>query len=458
MDKEIERINRVIPIVNKKLSSTACLAKWHHTTIYLQTGETHSCYHPPPHKIPLDEITIDPSALHNTEEKKLQRLEMLNNKKPQGCSYCWKIEDLGEKYISDRLIKTSSIYTEDRLKEILDNEWNFNVNPEYIEISFSNECNFRCGYCHPKASSRYWNEIKKFGPYDSSTEHRQDIDWFKIYQREEDNPYVDAWNKWWPEVSKTLNILRITGGEPLLHKTTWKLLEDLKDNPKPDLQIEINSNLGLKSELVVKLTNSVNDLIENKKIKNFKLYTSIDTWTRRAEYIRDGLDLELWEKNLKYYLSNSNLPVTFMITFSLFSVTSFRKLLEKILEWREQYNHSEQRIRFDTPHLKEPLIFDINILPKYLYLEFMRNNLKFIRSNVDESTNKKFTELEFLKFKRVTDYMTNTHHSEETLKEIYKNFDNWFNTHDSRRNVDRYEIFPEMKNFFDLCKSYNEKI
>lgn len=456
MDSELNRIKRTIPIVESKLGKTACLAKWHHTTIYLQTGETHSCYHPPPHKIPLDEIIINPGALHNTEEKKLQRLEMLNGKKPQGCSYCWKIEDLGKDYISDRLIKTSSIYTDDRIKEIEDNEWNFNVNPEYIEISFSNECNFRCGYCHPKASSRYWNEIKKFGPYDSSTEHRQDIDWFKIYQREEDNPYVDAWNKWWPEVSKTLNILRITGGEPLLHKTTWNLLEDLKYNPKPNLQIEINSNLGMKTDLVIKLTDCINHLIDNKKIKNFKLYTSIDTWTRRAEYVRDGLDLKLWEKNLTHYLSNSALPVTFMITFNLFSITSFRKLLEKILEWRKKFNQTEQRIRFDTPHLKEPLIFDINILPKSFYLQFMRDNLKFMRNNIDNSNNEKFTELEFLKFKRITDYMAESTYPEDKLKETYKNFDNWFNTHDNRRNTDRYKVFPEMKNFFNLCKSYNQ--
>ena len=45
------------------------------------------------------------------------------------------------------------------------------------------------------------------------------IDWFidKLYESEEDNPYIEAWWKWWPEVSKTLNILRITGGEPTIH-------------------------------------------------------------------------------------------------------------------------------------------------------------------------------------------------------------------------------------------------
>lgn len=458
MNNELENIRKVIPIVSKALSETACLAKWHHTTIYLQTGETHSCYHPPPHAIPLDEIANNPSALHNTTEKKQQRKEMLEGKKPIGCNYCWKIEDMGEQYISDRYIKTSSIYTNDRLKEIADRDFNYDVNPEYIEISFSNECNFKCGYCHPKASSRFWQEIKKFGPYSMSTDHRQDIDWFKIYHREEENPYVTAWWKWWPEVSKTLNILRITGGEPLLHKSTWELLERLEIDPKPNLRIELNSNLGIKKDLVKKLTNNIKQLKDKNKIKYFKLYTSIDTWTDRAEYTRTGLDLMLWEDNLDYYLSTTDLPVTFMITFNLFSVTSFDQLLKKILEWREKYNGitndlQRQRIRFDTPHLKEPAIFDMNILPKEEYMPYMYDHLKFIENHIDDTSLNKFTSLEHAKFKRIVDYMNSAHYEEDKLKTARINFHKWFAEHDRRRETNISLTFPEMKNFFDLCFS-----
>ena len=32
-------------------------------------------------------------------------------------------------------------------------------------------------------------------------------------------------------------------------------------------------------------------------IKKFKLFSSMDTWGPRAEYLRTGLDLEKWEKN-----------------------------------------------------------------------------------------------------------------------------------------------------------------
>jgi Molybdenum cofactor biosynthesis enzyme len=142
---------------------------------------------------------------------------MLAGIQTKGCQYCWNVENMGGDYVSDRNIRSASIYTDQRLKEVTFNRWDFDVQPEYIEVSFGNECNFRCGYCHPKASSRYYNEIKQFGPYNTVTNHRCDIDWFKIFE-EENNPYLDAFWEWWPEVSKNLSILRITGGEPTIQK------------------------------------------------------------------------------------------------------------------------------------------------------------------------------------------------------------------------------------------------
>lgn len=71
--------NKILEI-NKKLAqefgSTFCFEKYYNTTIHLHTGETHSCHHPETHKIPLKELENNPSALHNTKEKKKERKEM----------------------------------------------------------------------------------------------------------------------------------------------------------------------------------------------------------------------------------------------------------------------------------------------------------------------------------------------------------------------------------------------
>ena len=54
-----------IKLVRDKLNAVSpsfCTMKWLHQTLYLHTGDNHSCYHPRPHHIGLDEIVIDASA------------------------------------------------------------------------------------------------------------------------------------------------------------------------------------------------------------------------------------------------------------------------------------------------------------------------------------------------------------------------------------------------------------
>jgi organic radical activating enzyme len=381
---------------------------------------------------------------------------MLEGVQTKGCQYCWNIENMGPDYISDRHIKTASIFTEKRYRQIVDNPWDKNVNPEYIEVSFGNECNFKCGYCHPKASSRFYNEIKQYGPVTSVKNHRCDIDWMDLYEREEKNPYVDAWWKWWPTARKTLSILRITGGEPLMHTSTWKLLSSLKEDPMPKLELNINSNLGVKPALVDKMVEYVNHLTVNKGINRFKLYTSIDTWGPRAEYIRTGLDLKIWERNLDAYLKGTGQPISFMITFNILSVTTFKSLLEKILEWRSVYNQynktdQPQMVRFDTPYLKEPLQYDMNILPKKEFMKYMKESLKFMEQNVDDKDSTKFSEVEFEKFRRVVDYMGSTEYDQNKIDEGQRDFYNWFNELDTRRGTNFITTFPEMEKFFKKC-------
>ena len=460
MSSEHQRIQDIKIKIENEVGPTFCLAKFHHVTMYLQSGETHSCYHPQPHKIDLKELENNPSALHNTRHKKEERKLMLDGGKPVGCQYCWNIEAMGPDYISDRHIRNASIFTEERYEQTVKGPWDQNINPEYLEINFGNECNFKCGYCHPKYSTRFYNEIKEHGPVTSVINHRCDIDWMKLYQREEENPYVDAFWKWWPELRKTLNIMRVTGGEPTMHTSTWKLLKEIGNDPMPWLELNINSNLGTKTGLIEKLSDSVKQLCDDEKIKSFKLFTSLDTWGPKAEYIRTGLDLELWEKNFHTYLQRTNSPITFMITFNIFSVTTFKEFLAKFLEWRTQYGWYDDikshRVRFDTPYLRDPIQYDMNILPKEEFMPYMHDALKFMEENVDDDVSNKFTTVEFEKFKRVVDYMAETVYPDSKLIEGRRDFYNWFNELDERRDTDMLAIFPEYMGFYRLCQEVNQ--
>jgi hypothetical protein len=190
-------------------------------------------------------------------------------------------------------------------------------------------------------------------------------------------------------------------------------------------------------------------------IKDFKIFTSMDTWGPPAEYIRTGLDLTLWEKNLDTFLTKTTLPVTFMITFNILTVTNFQSLLKKILEWRVKYNIPEQtkwqRLRFDTPFLKEPLQYDMNLLPKDEFMPYMTNHLNFIKSNTDNDNRSKFSDLEYEKFLRVVKYMETTTYTSERLLEGKRDFYNWFTEYDRRRGTNFANTFPELINFYKEC-------
>ena len=467
MSERLDRIRKIDKMLDQEVSPTFCLAKWHHTTIYLHRGQTHSCYHPKPHDIPVQELKYDPSVLHNTPQKIDERIQMFNGEQPSGCQYCWNVENMDEgnaegelEHVSDRHQRNSSIYTEDRLNEILYNPPDYKINPEYVEIAFSNECNFKCGYCHPMHSSLYRQEIQEHGPYDMVQNHRNDIDWFNIY--EEDSPYVEAWWKWWPELSETLNILRVTGGEPILHKTTWRLFEELKANPKPNLEININTNLGYTSRRVEKLAQTVKELRDNNCIKQFKMFSSMDTWGKRAEYLRTGLDIELWEKNQDIYVRGVQSHITHMVTFNVLSVTSFKDYLKKVLEWRKMYediipnnlgsDELVRKIRFDTPYLKEPLQYDMHILPKEEFLPYFDDILDFIKENIVEEDRTMFSELEYERFRRVRDYFASVQYDADTVRTGRIDFYKWFKEYDRRRGTNFLETFPEMENFWNMCK------
>ena len=100
------------------ISPSFCAAKWKQVTMHLQTGHTHSCHHPQTHKVPLSELAVNPSALHNTEFKKEQRRMMLVGERPAECDYCWKVEDTSNS-LSDRIFKSADKWAAPHINDII---------------------------------------------------------------------------------------------------------------------------------------------------------------------------------------------------------------------------------------------------------------------------------------------------------------------------------------------------
>src|SRR6056300_1618965 len=298
--------------VKNKLDSVGCgfcLAKWSQVTMHLGTGMTHSCHHPSPHKIPLKELERNPTALHNTRFKKRKRREMLNGKRPSECDYCWNVEDNSDSF-SDRVFKSAEPWAWNDYEKIKTSNWKENINPRYVEVSFSNTCNLKCSYCGPQYSSKWVEEIEKYGGYPTSQKFNN-IDNIKArdempYKQTEHNPYVEAFWKWWPDLYKDLHTFRITGGEPLLSKDTFKVLEYIQENweQNPNLSLAINTNLSVPDKLIDKLLEIAQDLTSNNKVRELIIFTSVEATGSQAEYSRFGLKYEKFWNNIERILKD----------------------------------------------------------------------------------------------------------------------------------------------------------
>ncbi len=428
------------------VSSSFCLAKWLQVTIHLQNGMNHSCHHPSTHKAPLEEIKDNPSAIHNTNYKKKLRKMMLNNERPSECDYCWRIEDLGKNHLSDRHIKSADYWAWDKLEEVANLPWDSDVYPTYLEVSFSNVCNFKCSYCMPEISSKWMEEIKQQGPYKLSTTEIHDLNYLKQsgkypYKHSEHNPYLEAFWEWFPEAYKHLKVFRITGGEPLMSKDTWKVLEFIKQNPKPDLEVAINSNLCVEDKFVDKLITYLNEL--EGKIARIGVYTSLESTGAQAEYSRYGLDFEKWKSNMDKLLTNTNVRIVIMTTVNILSLPTTVNFIELIMDYRRRFNRSDalNRVPISFNFLRWPSHLDIKILPREHKQEYYDKIMSYA-DKVRElpGKNKLYVE-EYHQLKRLCDYMmSESKHSDILLND----FSLFIKEYDRRRFLKFQDVFSEL--------------
>jgi organic radical activating enzyme len=438
-----EKFKKIIPILND-VSPSFCLAKWYQLTLYLQNGFNHSCHHPSPHKIPLIELEENYKALHNTKFKKEQMQKMLDGTRPSECDYCWNAEDNG--HVSDRAYKSARSWAYPHLNEVIKNK-TADVEPTYLEISFSNACNFKCAYCSPDLSSQWYEEIDKYGGYPTS-QNFNGFGWFKQVgkmpiKHSDPNPYVDAFWKWWPELYPKLNTLRLTGGEPLLSKDVWRMLDAIEKDPNPELCFAINTNLGIPDELINRMIKKINSISKN--IKEVQIFTSGEAVGAPGEYIRYGLNYDQWTGNLEKVLDNTNNIVAIMTTVNLTSITTYCNFVRYILDLRIRYNKNStfNKVQFMTNFLRYPEFLSLTILDSASKQRFTHEVKTLIidRSDLSDS--------EVDQLNRMIDYMNGTDSKELQLR---KDFAAFITEYDHRRGTDFNNTFPELIEFYTLCQ------
>lgn len=438
---------KTIPIieVRKKLnevSPTYCLAKWLQSTTTLFNGMTHSCHHPGQHKIDPESVKENFRALHNTPVKLHARQEMIDGIQTKECDYCWRIENIGNDSIfSDRINKSSESWSWNKFNDIVNSGVGENIMPTYLEVSFENTCNFACYYCLPEISSRILGETHQYGPYQlSNGEMQNDISHLIAkgsipIKPDEYNPYVEAFWKWWPDLKLNLHTFRITGGEPLLSKHTWKIFDDLIANPNKELTFAINSNLGVPDKLVNKLLEYIPKLACS--VKHLIIYTSAEATGKHQEYSRFGMNWEEFAKNCenvcKTISDKNNVDFIFMATVNVLATPTFHNFLDFVLLLKQQYATRPNQIVVSVNFLRHPEFGSIVNLS-----DNEKEKYSTIWKKYSENLN--FVNIERNQIARLIEFMCS---SPQSIKNL-QNFQLFFEEYDKRRNTSFKSTFIDL--------------
>jgi organic radical activating enzyme len=442
-ETDLDYRRRVIDIK----SDSFCGAKWYNATIWLGSGMTTSCHHPLPHKVEVEDVIENPRTLHNTHKKKAERRLMQKGDRPEGCEYCWKIEDIGRDNISDRVYKTV-IYSDEELDHAYKASYTEDINLRTLEISFDRTCQFACSYCNPAFSSTWVKDIRDNGPYtnllsDGRNHFTHTHDSSQLYRFGESNPYVEAFFKWWEsDLHSTLDELRITGGEPLMSGYTWQLLDWFRTNKgKSKTRLAINSNLGTQVD-IDRLFNSVDAPID--------LYTSNESIGLHAEYIRDGLVWDDWANTVELVCDNYSVgklrSLHVMCTINALCLESLTEFLDCMVQWKMCYgkdfpNFTLNILRF--PSFQSPLVLPGEHRTRH------KNNLEaWLAANDNEWLH----EHERNHIQRLIDYLdvVKTPHSEAfDLPKLRSDFKQFHQQYDQRRNKNFVETFPALADWYN---------
>ena len=436
MKTSYERTKELIKDIAPK---SFCAAKWYNVSIWLGNGRTASCHHPLAHPVPKKELEKSASALHNTQFKKEQRKKMLEGERPAECGYCWKVEDAAqdEDINSDRIYQTAR-YTEEEIKALKDIPWDKNVNPKTVEICFDNLCNLACSYCNSEFSSTWSKDIVKNGEYknmvtDGDKTYRQDGSIAMPFgNKNEGNIYVKRFFDWFPEIKDGITELRVSGGEPSRSPSFWKLI-DMSDNEK--FALAVNSNLIMEDSRLDRLVEA------GKKFEKLDIYTSAECMYKNQEFVRDGFDWDIWEKNVKKAVASPHINGMYvMMTISLLGIWTVDKFVKQIVEWKKEVN-DKHAFFMSVNILRFPSFQSVTMLPQTIKEDLANRIEKVMKEEYDW-----INDLERNQLKRLLIYLRRVDSSMEDVDAYSKKRNDLINFVDQyavRRNKPVEEYMPQ---------------
>ncbi len=377
------------------------------------------------------------------------RKKMLSGEKLEECYWCNKDEEHGRR--SHRQIHTKrwlrSEYGRnilERVKKSRTNGYRVEEPPLYLDIRPGNLCNLKCRMCGPASSSKIEQEQrellttqKEILKNEGDKRFLIDTEYLKINEKSW-HKNKKVWKtiyKWAPE----LKALYITGGEPLLVKENWELINYLEEKGySKDIHLMFNINC----------TQNPDKLIE--ACRNFRfveIRLSVDGYKEVNEYIRYPSKWKTIEKNIIKILQSKrkNTSFYFVPVIQVYNVLD----LCNLLKWmNELYNSYNNKIFTFFSMCVEPEFLDITILPKNI------KKIALLKIAEYESSFKIKELLPLVLFNQIKEALKSEEkpNIEEKLKRFYK----YTKLLDQHRGNSFEKTFPELNRLLDEDRRWKD--
>jgi len=233
--------------------------------------------------------TSMPEILKSQSLKDIQQNMLSGRPDRENCQSCIDLEkQAGLATLKEHYNLFYPDFTEDQLRlKSLDIRWN-------------NACNLGCMYCTPTFSSVWQDRLK-------------------IKRESVTKPYQDDLLQWILDRSPEIDEVMLVGGEPMLMKQNYELLNRLADQCK----ISIITNLSYDLPSLP----CTPKLLSRPRL-NTKWNVSLENTGHQFEYVRNGGEWDLIEHNLRYLSQHWPESVSINFVYSMFSAFDIAETIE----------------------------------------------------------------------------------------------------------------------------------
>jgi sulfatase maturation enzyme AslB (radical SAM superfamily) len=237
---------------------------------------------------------------------------------------------------------------------------------QFVDIRHTNHCNLKCRYCGPHFSSQWAKELN----------HSVEIKTQNI------SDYKDI------IINDDVQWLYFTGGEPLILRDHWEILEELiQKNLAKNIKLVYNTNL---TTLKYKDKNII-DIWKN--FKSVEVRCSIDAVGEPLEYIRSGSNWLKIKDNIESLLSvinNTNIKLLITPVLSILNLW----FIDKLFEFADENKITTLVVILHGPdylglpvipdQLKDLALVHIEKIKKYIPLQQYQVIVNLINNNINQ--------------------------------------------------------------------------